>query len=150
MKVSKIISVLMLIVIILIAIFGVLFYKSSSQTKNHQTVTKSKTSKHSSQSESVNSLSSSVDEQKSSSTEAVSPTTPPVEDVSSDDIVEAKDPTATSSVVTLAEIQSVTEELVKSGLPANTWAPSDIKKLIIEAKKQQVPIVEYAQKNKPE
>ncbi|MGL5888222.1 MAG: hypothetical protein ACRCY1_09140 [Leuconostoc suionicum] len=49
--------------------------------------------------------------------------------------------------VTQTMIDSVRNELISAGLPADEWGPSDIKKIITESSRQNVSVVDYAKDN---
>lgn len=49
--------------------------------------------------------------------------------------------------VTLQDIDRLRQRLLDAGLPADKWAPSDIKKIIIKASKQGIDPVAYAREN---
>ncbi|MGQ4573641.1 hypothetical protein ACUIJP_06115 [Leuconostoc pseudomesenteroides] len=55
--------------------------------------------------------------------------------------------TAQGTEVTSDMITKVRNQLVNAGLPADKWAPSDIKKIITEASQQNMSIIDYAKAN---
>ncbi|GAO99099.1 hypothetical protein [Fructobacillus ficulneus] len=59
----------------------------------------------------------------------------------------AFDPTKQDAATSSQSIASVTAELVNAGLPANTWAPSDIQTIISQANQQGISPVDYAKQN---
>ncbi|GMA70543.1 hypothetical protein GCM10025879_17890 [Leuconostoc litchii] len=44
-------------------------------------------------------------------------------------------------------ISDTRTKLIAAGLPADQWAPSDIKKIITEASQQNISVVDYAKAN---
>lgn len=55
--------------------------------------------------------------------------------------------TLNGQTVDSAMIQKVTEQLKAAGLPADQWAPSDIKAIITKASQQGISPVDYAKQN---
>lgn len=49
--------------------------------------------------------------------------------------------------VTAEMITKVRQELIHAGLPADKWAPSDIKKIITESSQQNMSVIDYAKAN---
>ncbi|MCI1689999.1 MAG: hypothetical protein LKI50_06450, partial [Leuconostoc mesenteroides] len=49
--------------------------------------------------------------------------------------------------VTSEMIAETRKQLIAAGLPADQWAPSDIKKIITEASQQNMSVVDYAKAN---
>ncbi|WP_022791168.1 hypothetical protein [Weissella halotolerans] len=55
--------------------------------------------------------------------------------------------TATGQEVTMADIKKTQAQLVQAGLPADQWAPSDIKKIIVESSRLHMDVTTYAKQN---
>ncbi|MCK8616830.1 hypothetical protein LNP00_00395 [Fructobacillus sp. M158] len=55
--------------------------------------------------------------------------------------------TVSGNAVNQSMIEQTTKELEDAGLPANQWAPSDIKKIITQSSQQGISVVEYAKEN---
>lgn len=55
--------------------------------------------------------------------------------------------TAQGTEVTAEMITKVRQELIHAGLPADKWAPSDIKKIITESSQQNMSVIDYAKAN---
>ncbi|MDI6552904.1 hypothetical protein [Leuconostoc falkenbergense] len=55
--------------------------------------------------------------------------------------------TAEGIEVTTSMINTARKRLLEAGLPADKWAPSDIKKIITESSQQNISIIDYAKAN---
>ncbi|WP_337090439.1 hypothetical protein [Leuconostoc pseudomesenteroides] len=55
--------------------------------------------------------------------------------------------TAQGTEVTAEMITQVRQELIRAGLPADKWGPSDIKKIITESSQQNMSVIDYAKAN---
>ncbi|MFT8600610.1 MAG: hypothetical protein ABF709_10485 [Leuconostoc pseudomesenteroides] len=55
--------------------------------------------------------------------------------------------TAQGTEVTAEMITRVRQELIRAGLPADKWGPSDIKKIITESSQQNMSVTDYAKAN---
>ncbi|WAM37956.1 hypothetical protein [Leuconostoc pseudomesenteroides] len=55
--------------------------------------------------------------------------------------------TAQGTEVTAEMITKVRQELIRAGLPADKWGPSDIKKIITESSQQNMSVIVYAKAN---
>ncbi len=55
--------------------------------------------------------------------------------------------TAQGTEVTAEMITKVRQELIRAGLPADKWGPSDIKKIITESSQQNMSVIDYAKAN---
>ncbi|MBS9334901.1 hypothetical protein LQZ24_06330 [Fructobacillus sp. M1-13] len=125
------ISVAALLVAVVV-IFGAYKLGTSESQKNNNSTSSSSVSKISNNVSSI---------QESNSSSSVSKKNP--------ENTNQYDPNKTASGVTVdsAMIQKVTQELNEAGLPADTWAPSDIKSIITQASQQGVSAVTYAKEN---
>lgn len=111
-----------------------------SATKNQSTTSKSQSSSLISSSSSA-AIDQSVNDDKSSSSTSSS--------VVNDPNTASYNPnkTAQGTEVTAEMITKVRQELIHAGLPADKWAPSDIKKIITESSQQNMSVIDYAKAN---
>lgn len=55
--------------------------------------------------------------------------------------------TAGGQEVSMDDIKKTQSQLVQAGLPADQWAPSDIKKIIVESSRLKMDVTTYARQN---
>lgn len=151
MKKTAIITFVVAVVLITVTLLGnatnhkkvVDSTSNSSKIKISATKKKSITSKSQSSSlipSSSSAIGQSVNEDSSSSTSS---------SVANDPNTASYNPnkTAQGTEVTAEMITRVRQELIRAGLPADKWGPSDIKKIITESSQQNMSVTDYAKAN---
>ena len=152
MKKTAIITFIVAVVLITITLLGnAINHKkvvdsTSQSSKSKISATKKQSTTSKSQSSSLISSSSaeidqSVNDDNSSSSTSSS--------VANDPNTASYNPnkTAQGTEVTAEMITQVRQELIHAGLPADKWAPSDIKKIITESSQQNMSVIDYAKAN---
>lgn len=87
--------------------------------------------------------------QPASTEEAASTQTIASGDVSNQNTPSAYDPNidASGNLVTPNDVDKMRQRLLDAGLPADQWAPSDIKKIIVKSSTQGMDPIAYAEEN---
>lgn len=129
---------------------GYTYMQSSSNHTSHTTTKSSSSAKSSSQSSSTSSSSAAQSSQPMSSSTSVPASSQSQDNAAINPQTGANyDPNKTlnGTEVTSTMIQSAQQQLIQAGLPADQWAPSDIKKIITNSSQEGVSIVDYARAN---
>ncbi|QEA58549.1 hypothetical protein FGL74_01920 [Leuconostoc koreense] len=125
--------------------------KSSSKTSQNNSVEESSSSSSLSVSSSSEQMTSSSSLETSSTSESAtsdsSSSSSSVSSNTTDSPTYDPNKTVQGIEVTPEMVAATRKQLIAAGLPADQWAPSDIKKIITEASQQNVSIVDYAKAN---
>lgn len=152
MKKIAIITFIIAVVLITITLFGnatnhkKVVDSTSQSSKSKISATKKQSTTSKSQSSSLISSSSAAIDQSVNDNKSPSSTS---SSVVNDPNTASYNPnkTAQGKEVTAEMITKVRQELIHAGLPADKWAPSDIKKIITESSQQNMSVIDYAKAN---
>ncbi|WP_312982609.1 hypothetical protein [Leuconostoc falkenbergense] len=152
MRKTAIITFIVAVVLITITLFGnAINHKkvvdsTSQSSKSKISATKKQSTTSKSQSSSLISSSSAAIDQSVNDDNSSSSTS---SSVANDPNTASYNPnkTAQGKEVTAEMITKVRQELIHAGLPADKWAPSDIKKIITESSQQNMSVTDYAKAN---
>ena len=152
MKKTAIITFIVAVVLITITLLGnAINHKkvvdsTSQSSKSKISATKKQSTTSKSQSSSLISSSSAAIDQSVNDDNSSSSTS---SSVANDPNTASYNPnkTAQGTEVTAEMITKVRQELIHAGLPADKWAPSDIKKIITESSQQNMSVIDYAKAN---
>lgn len=152
MKKTAIITFVIAVVLITITLLGnatnhkKVVDSTSQSSKSKIPATKKQSTTSKSQSSSLISSSSAAIDQSVNDDNSASSTS---SSVANDPNTASYNPnkTAQGKEVTVEMITKVRQELIHAGLPADKWAPSDIKKIITESSQQNMSVIDYAKAN---
>lgn len=152
MKKTAIVAFVVAVVLITITLLGnatnhkKVVDSTSQSSKSKISATKKQSTTSKSQSSSLISSSSAAIDQSVNDDKTSSSTSSSVEN---DPNTASYNPnkTAQGKEVTAEMITKVRQELIHAGLPADKWAPSDIKKIITESSQQNMSVIDYAKAN---